>query len=146
MLEEVDDVGGADELPDPVPPFLDDTITEVIEVSSFCCCCLLVGGVVAVVVFFEFTVFEQFDAKETVTPEVELRIDFSIFELLGCFVNGFCGVVVVDDNGFSKGVAIIVNPCFNLSKIEIPWLSAIFVFFFFFCFFFYLFFQNTIFG
>lgn len=132
VLEVVDEVPEEeDELPDP------DTITGVIEVSGFCCCCLLLAGGV---VFFEFAVFEQFDAKETVTPEVELRIDFSTFKVLGCFVGGM--VVLLEEeeeDGFSNGVAIIVNPCFNLSKIEIPWPSAMFVFvggfFFFFDFF-----------
>lgn len=122
-----------DEMPDPVPPLDDVTRTGVIEVSSFCCC-LLVG-----VVFFEFTVFEQLDAKETVTPEVELRIDFSTFKLLGCLVDDGWEV----DDGFSNGVAIIVNPCFNLSKIEIPWPSAIFVLL---LLLFDFLFENTIFG
>lgn len=126
VLEVVDEVPEEeDELPDP------DTITGVIEVSGLCCC-LVAGGVV----FFEFAVFEQFDAKETVTPEVELRIDFSTFKVLGCLVGVMGMVVVVLDDGFSNGVAIIVNPCFNLSKIEIPWPSAMFVFVFIYLFFF----------
>lgn len=103
-----------------MPPFPETGVMEVCGGRS-CCDVAAPATAVAGVVFLE-----QFDAKETVTPEVELRIDFSTFKFLGCKVEVDDGAAAV--GGFSNGVAIIVNPCFNLSKIEIPWPSAIFVF------------------